>query len=138
MNCASAKLGVIQTMPTYVFKSSSLIQIANDLYSDRSVLCLKARWVLVLSLLTFAEIRLSRHMKGWHLKECHQGQEEVVIRWLAEEEGIQGSLILRWLTRNNRTSADPKTDEACRTCNIREDPKVPIQVPQILQLAALQ
>ncbi len=107
-------------------------------YSDRTVRCLKALWVLHLSNLTFAEIHLSRHMKGWDPKECQQGQEEGPIRWLAEGEGIQASLILRWLTRSHRTSADPKTDEPCRTCNTKGDPKVPIQVPQVLQLAALQ
>ena len=108
------------------------------LYSGPSVLCLKARWVPALSHLTFAEIPPNRHMKGWDLKECHQGREEVVMRWQAEGERTQGSLILRWLTRNHRTTADPKTDEACRTCNTREDRKVPIQAPQILQLAVLE
>lgn len=106
--------------------------------TDRCVICLKAQWALALSHLTFAEIPLNPHMTEWDPKECHKAQEGVVTLLLAEAGGIQGSIILRWLTPNHRTSADPRTVEAYRICNIKEDHKVLIQVPQILQPAVLQ
>jgi hypothetical protein len=105
-----------------------------NLHSDRSVLCLKAQWDRALSPLTFVEIPLNLHMRGWDRKECHQAREEVATQWPAEaEEGTQGSTILRWLTLKHRTFArTPRTDEACRTCHIKGGNKALIQGLQAL------
>src|SRR4051812_17674097 len=107
-----------------------------NLHSDRSVLCLKARWDRALNPLTFVEIPLNLHMREWDRKECHRVQEEVATQWPAEAEGTQGSTILRWLTLKRRTfGRTPRTDEACRTCHIRGGNKALTQGLQTLQLA---
>jgi hypothetical protein len=123
---------------THTHTHTPKIVLLMNLHSDRSVLCLKARWVRALRRLTFVEIPLNLHMREWDHKECHQVQEEVATQWPAEaEEGSQGSTILRWLTLKRRTFArTPRTDEACPICHIKGGNKALIQGLQALQPAA--
>ena len=114
--------------------------------SDRYVLCHKAPWVRGLNHLIFAVGVGPLDLHGGSLglatqpvQECLQVRQEVATQWAAEAEGMQGSTTLRWLTPKHRTFAHINpTAEACRTCHIKGDSKVPIQAPQVFQHAVPQ
>jgi len=85
-------------------------------------------------LFTSVETLLSRRIARWEIKEFRQDREEEATRCrpVAAEDMDQGSMVVKWLTLLHRTSARPRTDEACPTCNLHFTPdrKAPTLVPR--------